>query len=404
MKIMNPQNKIILKTAIEKIKKLSQEYLDEIIQIRREIHQNPELSKEEFRTMELICRKLEEWKIPYQNKIAETGVVALIEGEAGAGKTIALRADMDALPLVEKNTFSFVSNKKGVMHACGHDMHTASLLGTAKILQALRSELKGKVKLIFQPSEEVLPGGAKPMIEAGVLQNPDVEKILGQHVFPDLEVGEVGVRKGAYMASSDEIYLKVLGKGGHAALPDKFVNPLIISSKILIALQELGEKYSDKDNPAILTFGRIVGDGQMNLVPDEVNISGILRTFDENKRKELKAGIIQISKIIAQEMQGECDVKFEESYPVLVNNVELTEAFEERAKEYLGKDKVKELPLRATTEDFAHYSHEIPAVFYRFGVGTQAGSLHSSYFNPDEKSLETSVGLMAYLAWKELVK
>ncbi len=382
----------------DKIQALARKYLDEIIQIRRDIHQHPELSKKEFETMQRVCHYLSQWGIPYQKGIAGTGVVALIEGKAGDGKTLALRADMDALAITETNRLPFSSVNKGVMHACGHDMHTASLLGTAKILRTLQGELKGTTKLIFQPSEEVLPGGAKPMIEAGVLQNPKVDMIIGQHVCPDLDVGEVGCRKGVYMASSDEIYIQVTGKGGHAALPAKFINPLIIASAILLALQEMSMRFNEKDQPLILTFGRIIGDGQMNLVPDKVNMSGILRTFDEEKRAEVKKEISRICRNISHQYGGDCEVRFVESYPSLVNDDEMSEQFRKYAGEFAGETNVKDLPLRTTTEDFAYYSHHIPALFYRTGVGKQAGNLHSSNFNPDERSLMVSMGLMAYLA------
>ncbi len=386
-----------MKTFKEKIQALAGEYSDEIIHIRRYFHQHPELSKEEYGTMEKICSHLDRWGIPYEKGIAGTGVVAMIEGEAGNGKTIALRADMDALPVTETSALPFISLNKGIMHACGHDMHTASLLGTAKILQTLKSRLKGKVKLIFQPSEEVLPGGAKPMIEAGVLQAPEVDMIIGQHVCPDLNVGEVGIKKGVYMASSDEIYIRVTGKGGHAALPAKFINPLIIASNILLALQEMSRGFTREDSPLILTFGRITGNGQMNLVPDQVDMSGILRTFDEEKRASAKKEIIKICKNISREAGGDCEVRFVESYPSLINDEHLSKQFRKYAGEYAGESKVKSLTLRTTTDDFAYFSRQIPSLFYRIGVGKHAGNLHSSNFNPDENSLIISMGLMAYL-------
>ena len=388
-----------MKNIKEEIRKLAKEFSGEIIALRREIHRFPELSRQEKRTMELVCNRLNEWGISFEKQVGGYGVVAVLESNRKTRNTIAFRADMDALPVEEKTGLPFASQVPGVMHACGHDMHTASLLGTAKILQHLKGQLDRNVKLIFQPSEEVLPGGAKPMIEAGVLKDPDVHIIAGQHVFPELEPGEVGIKPGPYMASSDEIYLTVKGRGGHAALPGNIINPLYIASEVLLALREFSARYSRPDSPVVLSFGGISANGQMNVVPDEVSISGILRTFDEKVRKTLKREIIQTANTIARNNKAEVEVDFVESYPALKNDEELTQKFIRLATGYLGEGKVKPLPLRATTDDFAYFIQRIPGIYYRFGAGKKAGRLHSPDFNPSEDSLAVNAGLMTYLAF-----
>ncbi|MGZ4118661.1 MAG: M20 metallopeptidase family protein, partial [Bacteroidia bacterium] len=294
---------------------------------------------------------------------------------------------------------------EGVMHACGHDVHSASLLGAAKILNELKDEFEGTIKLIFQPGEEKLPGGASLMIKEGVLENPKPQSIFGQHVFPSMEVGKVGFRKGMYMASTDEIYVTVKGKGGHAAMPADYNNPLLIASNILLELNNAFMKQEQKI-PTVLAFGKIVGNGATNVIPEEVKIEGTFRTMNEAWRKEAHAKMKSLAEEIAKKMGGVCDFKIENGYPFLVNDEKTTTLAMKAAAEYLGKENVEELPLRMTAEDFAFFSQQAPACFYRLGTGNKSkgitSGVHTSTFDIDERALEIGAGLMAWLALNEL--
>jgi amidohydrolase len=389
----------------DKIKSLSREFLEEVIAVRRHLHRNPELSFKEEQTAALICAKLEEYGIPYKDKIAKTGVIGIIEGKA-PGKTVALRADMDALPITEKNETSYRSENEGVMHACGHDAHMASLLGAAKILQSLSPEFSGTIKLIFQPSEESYPGGAKVMIEEGALENPVPAAIIGQHVFPELDAGKIGMRPGRYMASTDEVFITVKGKGGHAAIPDQVIDPVLIASHIVVALQQIVSRKSKPVMPTVISFGRIWGDGKTNIIPDEVKLEGIIRTFDEDWRREIKKQIEKIACGIAESMGGSCDIFIDQGYPAVVNDEKLTQRSWNNAIEYLGADRVEELEMRMTAEDFSYFAQVVPGCFYRLGTRNEekgiSSNLHSATFDIDESSLETGMGMMAWLAICEL--
>ncbi len=390
----------------KKIKRLSEEYLPEIISIRQQIHANPELSFEEYQTSDLIASLLEKYGIEFQKGIAKTGVVGFIKGKNPQGKVVALRADMDALQIKELNDVEYKSKHPGKMHACGHDVHIASLLGTAKILQEIRNEFNGTVKLIFQPSEEKYPGGAKVMIEEGVLKNPKVDVIFGQHVYPELDAGQVGMKSGKYMASTDEIFLTVKGKGGHGAIPDRNIDPVLIASHIIVALQQIVSRNAKPVMPTVLTFGRIIGDGMTNIIPDEVKIEGIMRTFDEKWRTEMKKRITKMAQTIAESMGGKCEVFIDQGYPYLVNDKKVTENTRNSAKEFLGNENVHNLEMRTTAEDFAYYTQHIPGCFYRLGIrninkGINS-NLHTATFDVDESSLETGMGLMAWIASREL--
>jgi amidohydrolase len=394
-----------MNSKLEKIKQLSKQLLPEIVSVRRQIHSNPELAFEEHKTAATIASVLDKYGIEYEKGIAKTGVVALIKGKPG-GKTIALRADMDALPVKELNDVEYKSKSDGVMHACGHDVHTASLLGAAIILQKLRNEFSGTVKLIFQPSEEKYPGGAKVMIEEGVLENPKPDIIFGQHVYPDIEAGKVGMKSGNYMASTDEIFLTVKGRGGHGALPHKNIDPVLIASHIIIALQQIVSRNARPDLPTVISFGRVIADGQTNVIPDEVKIEGIMRTFDEEWRAEIKNKITKMAKGIAGSMGGECEVFIDQGYPVLINNDKVTEDARKYAIEYLGKENVLDLELRTTAEDFAYFTQKVPGCFYRLGVRNEqkgiTSNLHTATFDVDESSLETGMGLMAWMTVREM--
>jgi amidohydrolase len=390
----------------EIIKQLASEYFAEIQEIRRHLHQHPELSMQEEQTAKFIMNKLDSFSISYQSGIAKNGIAALIHGNMGGDKVVALRADMDALPIEESNDLPYKSMNPGVMHACGHDAHMSSLLGTAKILQNTREHWGGTVKLIYQPSEESYPGGASLMIGEGVLQNPAPRSIFGQHVAPQIEAGKVGIRTGKYMASTDEVYLTVKGKGGHAATPHLTIDPVLIASHIVVALQQIVSRNNTPWNPAVLSFGRIIGDGRMNVIPDKVTLDGTFRTFDENWRVEAHKKIREIAMGVAISMGGNCDVEIKEGYPFLFNNETLSKNFRKYAADYLGKENIVELDLAMTAEDFAFYSQKIPACFYRLGTGNKAkginSNVHTSTFNVDEKALETGMGLMAWVAVNEL--
>jgi amidohydrolase len=391
-----------MSTLKNRIKRLAKGYLKEVTQIRRHLHEHPELSGKEIKTAHYISGLLKEWGIPHKSGIAGHGIVGIIKGEKPGGRTIALRADMDALPVREANQVPYASKSRGIMHACGHDMHMASLLGAARILKSLEPELAGTVKLIFQPSEEKYPGGALPMIKAGVLENPRPEFIVGQHVFPELEAGKVGFKVGKYMASTDEVHMIVKGKGGHAAIPHKVIDPVVIAAHIIIALQQVVSRYAKPTIPSVLSFGRVIAEGQANIIPDEVTIAGTMRTFDEGWREEMQERIKSVATLIAEGMGGKCEVSIHKGYPFVNNDAGLTEKIIEYSMDYLGRDKVVDLEMRMTAEDFSYFAQEVPGCFYRLGVMNQASgitsNLHSSTFDADESSLETGVGLMVWIA------
>ncbi|MEQ9465990.1 MAG: M20 family metallopeptidase [Ekhidna sp.] len=390
---------------IGKIKSLSDAHFEDILAIRRHIHANPELSFEEYNTAKFIEEKLKEFGVSNVKRIAETGVTFCLEGK-GKGKTIALRADIDALPITEANDVPYKSKNVGVMHACGHDVHTSSLLGVAKILSQLTDHFKGTIKFIFQPAEEKSPGGASILIKEGILQNPIPEKILGQHVMPLIPEGKVGFRPGKYMASADEIYLTVKGKGGHAAMPETFIDPIAIASQIIVSLQQVVSRMANPKIPSVLSFGKIAGGNVNNVIPDEVKIDGTFRTFDEEWRKQALQKIKDISTSIASSMGATCEVDISAGYPFLVNDEEYTLRNMEAAKAYLGEENVVELDLWMAAEDFAFYTHEVPGCFYRLGTRNESkgivSGVHTPTFNIDENALKTGMGLMSYLAIHEL--
>ncbi len=391
----------------EKIKSLATSLHEEVVHIRRHLHQNPELSFEEVETGKYIAKKLKAYGIPFEHGMAGNGVVALIEGKNPSKKVIALRGDIDALPIKEANNVPYKSKNEGIMHACGHDVHTSSLLGTAKILHAVREHFEGTIKLIFQPGEEKLPGGASIMIKEGVLENPKPISIFGQHVHPPLEVGKIGIRPGMYMASTDEIYITITGKGGHGAMPHNGIDPILITSHIIVALQQVVSRNANPTVPTVLTLGKINSTGgATNIIPSEVKVEGTFRTMDEEWRKIAHQKMIKIATSMAEGMGGKCDFEVRSGYPFLVNNEELTLRAKKNAQEFLGADKVVDLPIRMTAEDFAYYSQKIPACFYRLGIRNEArgitSNVHTDTFDVDESALELSIGLMAWLAIKEL--
>ncbi len=369
---------------------------------RRHLHQNPELSFHEEKTSQFIREALTELGIPYRDKVANHGIVGLIEGKNPSKGIFALRADMDALPINEENDVPYRSLNEGVMHACGHDAHTASLLGAANILRETKEHWEGTVKLVFQPAEEKMPGGAKQMIEEGALKNPDASGILGQHVFPQLPAGKLGFKSGMYMASCDEIYLTVRGQGGHGAVPELTIDPVLISSHIVVALQQIISRRASPKQPTVLSFGKIEGNGATNVIPDSVRIEGTFRAFNEDWRTKAHHLIREMASGIAASMGAECEVNIVKGYPFLKNNPDLTDKVKAMAVEYLGEENVVDLDIWMAGEDFAYYSHEIPGCFYRFGVANESkgitSSVHTPTFDIDEDSLEISSGFIAWAA------
>ncbi|MCR9082109.1 MAG: M20 family metallopeptidase, partial [Cyclobacteriaceae bacterium] len=352
----------------EKIKSLAQELKEEVISNRRHLHANPELSYQEFETANFVKQKLEEIGIHKIESKATTGWTALIEGKNPTKKVIALRADMDALPIVEANEVSYKSQKEGVMHACGHDAHTASLLGAAKILHQVRDQFEGTIKLLFQPGEEVAPGGASFMIKDGALENPKPAGIIGQHVMPFIPAGKVGFRQGIYMASADELYLTVKGKGGHGAMPETLIDPVLIASHLIVAMQQVISRSSSPKVPSVLSFGRVEALGATNVIPNEVKIQGTFRTLNEEWRAAAHKKMLQLAHGLVESMGGELDFEIRKGYPFLQNDPELTARATDAAKEYLGEENVVDLDIWMAAEDFAYYSQEIDGCFYRLGT------------------------------------
>ncbi len=384
---------------VQKVQILAKKYAKDIISDRQKLHQQPELSFQEHQTAAFIQKKLNSWEIPNQ-RMATTGVVGLIKGKKPTKRTLALRADIDALPITETNNVPYCSQNKGIMHACGHDVHTASLLGAARILQELKDDWEGTIKLIFQPGEEKLPGGASILIKEGVLQNPSPTEILGQHVEPLLGVGKVGIKSGLFMASADEIYITLRGKGGHGARPHRCVDTILMAAQLIVQLQQLVSRNADPLMPTVLTLGKIFSEGgATNIIPSEVVIHGTFRTFDEKWRLEAHQKMKDMAHLLCQSMGGTCDFEVVVGYPFLWNDEALTAKTKTNMINYLGKENIVELPARMGGEDFAFYSQQMPACFYRLGVQNPNGTgLHTPTFDIDENALEVGAGLMAWLA------
>lgn len=390
---------------LSKIKTLSERYSNEVIGHRRHLHANPELSYKEFNTSQYIAKQLESYGL-VPRQVATTGLVLEIAGKNPTKGMVALRADIDALPIEEENEVPYKSKVPGVMHACGHDVHTSSLLGTAKILSEVKNDFEGTVRVIFQPGEEKTPGGASYMIKEGVLKDPQPLGIIGQHVFPLLPAGKIGFREGMYMASCDEIYLRVIGKGGHGATPDLAIDPIVIASHIIIALQQVISRNASPKQPTVLTFGKIMGKGATNIIPNEVKIAGTFRAMNEEWRESALQKIKKMAESIAEGMGGKCEVEILRGYPFLKNNPDLTRRIRAAAETYVGKENVEDLDITLTAEDFAYYSQIIPASFYRLGTGNESKGItsyvHTPTFDIDEDALKIGPGLMAWMAITEL--
>ncbi|MDX1652182.1 MAG: M20 family metallopeptidase [Brumimicrobium sp.] len=378
----------------------SEEIFEKVSDYRRHLHMHPELSFQEFETMAFIADQLKKIGIEHETGVAGTGIVAIIRGKNHSEKDpcIGLRADIDALPILEENNTAYKSTKDGVMHACGHDVHTSVLLGAAEILNEIRDELMHPVKLIFQPGEEKNPGGASLMIKAGCLKNPDVREMYALHVFPDMPVGKVGVKEGLYMASCDEVYITVNGKGGHGATPHQTIDSILIGAEIVTSLQQIVSRQCDPKIPCVLNFGHFEGLGATNIVPSKVHIKGTFRTMNEEWRAEALERIKRQAEHIALAHGATADVEISKGYPFLENDAMLTRNFTEKAKNWLGDNNVEELPIRLTAEDFSFYGQEIPTCFFRIGVRNEAKGItygvHHPRFDIDFEALKTGMQMM----------
>ena len=384
----------------EKIKELAKIYSEEFIDIRRHLHKHPELSYKEFETSKFVQGKLTEWGIDFE-VMATTGVIGILKGKNPDKRIVALRADMDALPITEKNQTEYKSQNEGVMHACGHDVHTSCLLGAAKILNELKSDWEGTIKLIFQPGEEKNPGGASLLIKEGVLENPKPGSIFGLHVHPSLEVGKLSFRGGMVMASADEIYITVKGKGGHAAAPHLTADTILAASQLVVNLQQLISRMNNAFNPSVLSITSFQGGNTTNVIPSEVKLMGTFRAMNEEWRFKAHDLIKNICIETGKISGADIDVKIDVGYPFVLNDISLTETAKRKAGEFVGVGNVEETEMRMGAEDFAFYSHIIPACFFRLGVGNIKDNItsgvHTPTFNIDESAIENGVGIMAWL-------
>lgn len=392
------------------ISKRSEELFQKVKSIREHIHRNPELSYQEYNTMEFVAGKLESIGLTPQRGFGKTGVIGLIKGDHHSEYDIAigLRADLDALPILEETNVDYKSKVDGVMHACGHDVHTAVLLGAAEILYELRNELPQPVKLVFQPGEEKNPGGATYMIKDGVLKNPTISKMFALHVFPDMQVGHVGFKEGIYMASCDEIYITINGKGGHGATPHQCIDPIMIGVNLLQSMQQIISRKCDPKTPCVLSFGYFEALGATNVIPSQAHLKGTFRTMNEVWRAEALSLIKLTAKQIAEASGGQAEVIISKGYPYLKNDPELTSSLRKTAQNFLGESNVEELPIRLTAEDFSFYSQEVPVCFFRLGVRNEAENLtfglHHPKFNIDDNALKIGMQMMALAPFSEYNK
>lgn len=384
----------------QKIKDLAHQYAAEFISVRQQLHANPELSYQEFETSKYVQEKLRSFGIPFEVK-ATTGVLGIIKGKNPDSRIIALRADMDALPITEENEVAYKSKNPGVMHACGHDVHTTILLGAAKILAELKDEWEGTVKLLFQPGEERNPGGASFMIKEGVLENPRPQGIYGLHVHPGLALGKLSFRKGRVMASADELYLTIKGKGGHAAAPHLTVDTILVASQLIVSLQQIVSRNNNPLSPSVLSICSIQGGHTTNVIPSEVKLMGTFRAMDETWRSKAHELIRKQVAGIAEATGAEIALHIDIGYPTVDNDHELTGKGWQLAEDYMGKAQVEETEIRMGAEDFGFYTQVIPGCFYRLGVRNEAKGIihnvHTPKFDIDENAIETGMGMMAWL-------
>ncbi len=410
---MNAVNHLFMNTDYSsgfarRIRERASEIFPETVSLRREIHLHPELSYEEVKTTALIDGYLRSLGIEPEPPFLETGVVALLRGEGkrGCGNLVALRADIDALPVTEENSHAFCSLEPGKMHACGHDMHTAMLLGAARILSGMKDELHGDVLLIFQPAEEKTPGGAKPLIEAGLFRRFNPSVIIGQHCFPNVATGKVALCKGSFMAATDELYFTITGQGGHASAPHKAADPVLAAAHIITAVQHLVSRVAPPHEPAVVSIASIHAGNAPNVIPGKVSMSGTMRTMNEDLRALLKERLRQTVMHVAEAFGVQAELEIRNGYPALVNDPQVTLQAVTACSEYLGSENVLQSEPLMTAEDFAYYLIERPGTFWQIGTGTpeqeKGNTLHSPTFNPEERALETGSGLLAYSAWRFL--
>ena len=391
---MNLELKEVITTKVSAI-------YEKIKGYREHLHQNPELSYKEFNTMEYVAAKLKEIGIPYEKGVAGTGIIGIIRSSKHSENQacIGLRADLDALPIQEQNTAAYKSKVDGVMHACGHDVHTSILLGAAEILFELREDLEHPVKLIFQPGEEKNPGGASLLIEAGVLENPKVKEMYALHVFPELEVGKLGMRSGLYMASCDELHLEIIGVGGHGAMPEKCINPILIGSEFIIEAQNIIHKSCPKEVPCVISFGHFDALGATNVIPERAEIKGTFRTMNEEWRGKAAILLMDLANNLENKYKGNVNLEISKGYPFLKNDEELTEKLKAKFESFFGPKNIEGLALRMTSEDFSFYSQTIPVCFFRLGVGNKEKgiiySVHHPKFDVDSACLKT--GMLAMI-------
>ncbi len=392
-----------MKINPEQIRVLAEAHYTDVLAMRRHLHMHPELSYQEVETSSFVAAQLQRLGLEVHTGIGGHGLTAFIRGNNPESRLVALRADMDALPIVEQNDVDYKSKREGLMHACGHDVHTSSLLGAAIILNELRDQFEGTIQLVFQPAEEVLPGGASLMLKDGVFAKRKPQAIFGQHVYPELPAGKIGLKPGVYMASADELYVTVKGRGGHGAKPDRNIDPVLIASHLIVALQQVVSRWAHPAMPSVLSFGKVIANGATNIIPSEVKLEGTFRTFDERWRKDAHERMKALAEGLVNGMGGEVDFRIEVGYPVLKNDESLTMRAREFAVEYLGSENVVDLDVRMTAEDFAYFGHEMPGCFYRLGTASpndesKSFSVHHPRFDIDEEALKTGMGLMAWLA------
>lgn len=387
-----------LRMLQQKIKSLAQHYAPEFIAVRQHLHAHPELSYKEFETSKYVQQKLTDYNIPFEIK-ATTGVIGIIRGKNPGARTIALRADMDALPITEENDVPYKSLSPGVMHACGHDVHTTCLLGAAKILSETKDEWEGTVKLIFQPGEERNPGGASLLIKEGVLENPKPQAIFGLHVNPQLEVGKLSFRSGKVMASADEIYITIRSKGGHAAAPHLTADTILIASNLIVSLQQVISRNCNPLSPSVLSICSFQGGFTTNVIPSEVKLMGTFRAMDEEWRFKAHDLIRKHTTGLVEAMGAEVDLHIDVGYPTVYNHEGLHAEAVSIAEQYMGKERVEETEVRMGAEDFGFYSQKLPGCFYRLGTANEAkgitSGVHTPTFNIDESAIEIGMGMMA---------
>lgn len=383
----------------EQIDAFVESIFPEVKSHREHLHAHPELSFQEFETMAYVSQALQNLGIPHDVEVGGTGVVGYIESPH-SDQWIGLRADLDALPIQEQNDVAYRSQIDGVMHACGHDVHTSILLGTAAVLMQMREELPVSVKLIFQPGEEVSPGGANYIIDAGVMDNPKLEAMIALHVYPEMEVGNVGIKSGLMMASSDEIRIEIHGKGGHGALPEKCINPIAMAAEIISKTPGLLKEFKPEEVPTVLSYGYVEGLGAVNVIPSTCILKGTFRTMNEEWRKqffELYEGFLRN---IEKEFGGSIQLHRVKGYPFLENDPTLTAMVEKRLKDQLGEERVHAIPIRMTAEDFAFYATHVPICFFRLGVGDPSKSINYSVHHPqfDVHSDALKVGISSMVS------